>query len=409
VSKCYDYDVIIVGGGMVGTASACALSQLGLSVAIIDIKSAQTQWQQDTIDMRVSAITLASQRILKRLNAWPLILEKRANAYEHMHVWDASGSGYIHFDCADIGEPCLGHIIENNVVISSLWQIIQQQTIDIFAPAQIETIHFHHHQVEILLQYNQNTLNLTSKLIIAADGAQSLLRQQASIEVTAWSYHQHALVCTVKTSESHQQTAWQRFLSSGPLAFLPLQENYCSIVWSTSPEQANQLKHASDEQFLLELNSAIAESPLGEVNQTSSRGVFPLQRQHAQSYIAQRMVLVGDAAHTIHPLAGQGVNLGFLDVASLTQVISQALEQNKDIGAQHILRRYERARKGDNLLMMSSMDAFKWLFSNNNPSLSLLRNSGLKLSNQLPGVKNYFMQQAMGANRNLPPLAQAIY
>jgi 2-octaprenylphenol hydroxylase len=396
-------DVIIVGSGMVGLLLANALAGTQLSIAIVESSDHEPQWEQQHYDLRVSAITRASQRILENLGIWHDIQTRRISPFREMHVWDATGDGVIHFDSADIGLDCLGHIIENSVIQLALQQQAKlNNTVHWYQPALPEKLEFNKEHVSLKLG-NGTTLN--AKLIVGADGGNSWVRQQAGISIAATDYKQSAIVATVKTQKSHLETAWQRFMPTGPLAFLPLTDGYCSIVWSTTPENATTLIDCDGESFKQELANAFGHK-LGDILETSPRSAFPLRSQHANHYVKDRLALIGDAAHTIHPLAGQGVNLGFADAASLAQVLMDAMRDNKDIGSIKILRRYERWRKGDNLSMLSAMTGFKMLFGNENALLKTVRNLGLNVTDGMSPIKNIIIRHAMGMAGDLPKLAR---
>jgi 2-octaprenylphenol hydroxylase len=391
------HDIVIVGGGMVGSALACALGDSPLKIAIIENQTPVFDWPDEGFDIRVSAITRASQRLFEQLGVWDAICSARVSPYSEMHVWDATGNGSIHFDCAEVGESNLGHIIENRVITRALFRKAEQfDNIRLYCPAIPQRLALDPNTAQLELE--DGTI-LESTLLVGADGGQSWVRKQAGIEVATRNYNQHALVTTVKTSLSHQSTAWQRFLPTGPLAFLPLTMGYSSIVWSNTPEQAHELLELDDETFKLKL-ADVFEHKLGDIVELGPRAVFPLKGQHAKHYVKPHLALIGDAAHTIHPLAGQGVNLGFADVVELAQVILEAEHHRKDIGSFKTLRRYERSRRGDNLLMLESMGAFKALFSNDSPGLSKLRNLGLTLTDHFTPAKNLFIRQAMGLHHN---------
>lgn len=405
MSEQLEYDITIVGGGMVGAAIACALAPLNLRIAVLDAFVASTQWQPDEeFDLRVSALTRASQRFLNTIGAWEGMTARRIYPYRDMHVWDATGDGNIHFDCAELAEPDLGHIIENKVIQATLVERMQQfDNIHYLAPVKAVKLETSPQQACLTLEDGRQII---SKLIVGADGARSWVRQTVGIETSGWPYGQKAVVCVVTTEHSHQNTCWQRFLPTGPLAFLPMEGNRSSIVWSTTHEEADELLQLDESEFMARMSEALGDSPLGKVITTSKRAAFPLRLQHSHEYVRERIALAGDAAHAIHPLAGQGVNLGFLDAAALVELIRDRLEKGRDFGRYSNLRKYERARKSDNLLMMSSMDGFKRLFSNDNRLASLSRNLGLDLADRLTPLKNEIIQHAMGLKGDLPPLSR---
>lgn len=397
------YDIIIVGGGMVGNALACALDSAlhdnCLSVALIETNAPQTNWPRDSFDLRVSAITHASQHFLDGLGVWQAINNERATAYHQMHVWDAGGNGSIHFDCADIGEANLGHIIENRVINKALSEHANNiKNLDIYCPATPTQLLLDDHGAKLEID---NGGTLRADLLVGSDGGQSWVRQQTGISVSTRDYQQTAVVANVTTELSHQHTAWQRFLPTGPLAFLPLSDgmsdstNISSIVWSTTPAEAERLCALDEGRFNQELAVAFEEK-LGKITTSGPRASFPIKGQHASHYVKPHLALIGDAAHTIHPLAGQGVNLGFADAQCLAETILTAHATRKNIGSLKSLRRYERSRRGDNLLMLEAMGVLKQLFSNNTPGLRELRNAGLNLTDRIAPLKHLFMSKALG-------------
>ena len=392
------YDIIIVGGGMVGATLACGLAEEAenLSIAVIDASAPNLDWDKNSYDMRVSAITRASQTIFKNIDVWEKLVEQRVTPYRDMFVWDANSqgeTGELHFDSADMGEADLGHIIENRVIVKALHQrIAELPKIELLCPARLESIKFNSDKTELTLSDNTK---LSTKLVVGADGTRSWIRQQADIAVKGWDFDQAALVTTVKTEKHHQDTAWQRFLKTGPLAFLPLSEGHSSIVWSTSPDEAKRLTEISEEDFATELEQAF-ESKLGKIESVAGRAVFPLRLFETLNYVKPRLALVGDAAHTIHPLAGQGVNLGLADVASLMTVIVDALNDKKDIGDLKVLRRYERWRRADNRSMLVAMDGIKRLFGSELSVLQNVRRFGLNMADRITPLKNELMRRAMG-------------
>jgi 2-octaprenylphenol hydroxylase len=311
--------------------------------------------------------------------------------------------GDIHFDSAAIGEADLGHIIQNRAIQAALWERMRAcADITLLTPAVITLMDHEADSVSLLLDDGSR---ISCRLAVAADGANSRLRDMAGIGVDVHDFEQFGLVATVGTPRGHMETAWQRFLPNGPLAFLPVSPTHCSIVWSTTDDESQQLLAMSTDDFCSALNDA-SEGRLGTILCDDRRARFPLRSQHAGSYLADRLVLVGDAAHQIHPLAGQGVNLGFRDAATLAAVILAARNAGEPWYAHPVLRRYERARRGDNALTRKSMEAFNALFSNRIPPLRLLRNLGLRAADRSAVAKRFFMQQALGSGSDLPPLCR---
>jgi 2-octaprenylphenol hydroxylase len=397
------YDVAIVGGGMVGLTLALALKTSDLSVLVIDAELGDRPLGEQP-ELRVSALSLASENILRNLGVWGSLDDKRMLAYENMQVWDKDSFGKIKFSYQQVEQTHLGHIIENQSVRRSLWQEIEKsKNIELLAPHRITKLVFGQQESFITLD---NDSMMSARLVVGADGANSYVRQQAALPLTFWDYEHHAIVATVKSELPHQNTARQVFTASGPLAFLPLwNENSCSIVWSQQAPQAEHLMSLSDGEFNKALTASF-DGRLGFCTLASERQSYPLKMRYARQWLKDRVVLVGDAAHTIHPLAGQGANLGMLDAAALAEQIISLHEQDKDIGLAKNLRPYERWRKTEAIKMIASMEAFKRLFGGTNPFKKLLRDIGLSSIDHLPGAKQKFIQQAMGLDGELPKLAK---
>ncbi len=387
-----DFDVVIAGGGVPGLSLAARLGQAGFRVALVAAESPAQEWPEASIDLRVYAISRGSEALLRRLGAWPDIAP-RACAYRDMRVWDAQGRGAIHFNSAELGEAALGHIIEARVIARALLRVIDAcEAVTLLSPAVLERFSPPDGQWrEVALEDGRS---LRARLLIGADGKHSRVRDQAGLHAHAADYGQQALVAVVECERGHEETAWQRFLPTGPLAFLPLHDGRCSIVWSAVTAEAQRLRSLDDAAFRVALAEAF-EHRLGAVLSVGERVLFPLSRQHAERTVAARLALVGDASHVIHPLAGQGVNLGLKDVRALAEVLTLARDQRRDIGAVSVLRRYERARRGDNLGTLLLMDAFKQLFGSRVAPLRWLRNAGLNLVDAAPQAKSLIMRAAM--------------
>lgn len=396
------YDIAIVGGGMVGLATAIGLAQADLNVVVID--AGHTEAVSGEPRLRVSAINKASQRLLENLGAWSYLDTSRATPYQKMAVWDKDGFGKIAFDANSISETSLGAIIENDAISFALAKRVAEfDNITHIENQRLERIAFGEREAWLTLA---NGDNVSAALVIAADGANSWVREQCKIPLTFWDYGHHAIVATIRTEMPHLATARQVFLKDGPLAFLPLYEdNLCSIVWSVPPERANELLAMDKVQFERNLTAAF-DGRLGICQLESERQAFPLRMRYARHFARHRLVLAGDAAHTIHPLAGQGVNLGFLDAASIIEVISELQQAGKDIGDYAQLRALERWRKADAMEMIAAMEGFKRLFEGTNPLKKAIRDLGLNLVDNVAGLKTVFIQQAMGNKSALPKLCR---
>ncbi|NLS54181.1 FAD-dependent 2-octaprenylphenol hydroxylase [Hafnia alvei] len=388
------FDVVIAGGGMVGLATAAALQGSGLRIAVIENRIPEHAELTPEPALRVSAINAASERLLQHLGVWQDILALRASAYQGMEVWESDSFGRIAFRAQEYGHTHLGHIIENRVIQLALWNKVSRQSeVTMIAPATLQQVAWGENEAFITLDNGQM---LTARLVIGADGAHSWLRQHADIPLTFWDYGHHALVATIKTERPHEGCARQIFRPNGILAFLPLEDAHlCSIVWSVSPEEAQRLAALPECDFNRELAVAF-DTRLGLCEVVSARQSHPLVGRYARSFAAHRLALVGDAAHTIHPLAGQGVNLGFMDAAELASEIKRLQRQGKDIGRYMYLRRYERTRKHSAALMLTAMQGFRQLFDGDNPAKKLLRDVGMALADNLPGLKPRLVRHAMG-------------
>ncbi|MGB5605299.1 MAG: UbiH/UbiF/VisC/COQ6 family ubiquinone biosynthesis hydroxylase [Gammaproteobacteria bacterium] len=397
------FDVIVIGGGIVGATAACALGREGLTVALVEARAPGTAADESPRDARMYAVTRASERIFTALGVWDAIAAQGISEFREMEVWDAGGAGRIHFDAAELGEPYLGCIIEPRLMQSALTQQLAGLAgVELFCPARFRSIAITAESAEIVLQEGQT---LSAKLVIAADGPQSRVREQVGISVRTHDYRQRSLVALVSTERPHQDTAWQRFLPGGPLAFLPMHDGRCSIVWTRPADTVDALLALDEADFHAALGQAF-DYRLGRITASELRQAYPLRRLHADHYVSARVALVGDAAHAIHPLAGQGVNLGLLDAATLAEVVTAAWRAGRDPGMLQVLRRYERWRRGDNLLMMAAMDGLNRLFSNAQPPLQWARNLGLALMNRAGPARRALMRHAIGFGADLPATAQ---
>jgi len=396
-----NFDVVIVGGGMVGAAVACGLGNSPLKVAVIEQQMPEPFSPEQPHDLRVSALSVASRKILEAVGAWQGVVNRRLCPFRRMRVWETTGD--TEFSSNDINYSELGHIVENRVTQLALLDRLQGfSNIELFSPVQIKNIEYSENLSEVQLEDGRC---LTARVLVAADGGQSKVRQLVGLGVTSWDYQQQALVLYIETENPQQDITWQRFVASGPQAFLPLTGHHGSIVWYNSADEIRRLKKLDKDQLKQELQSNFP-SCLGKVKAILGIASFPLKRQHAQQYAKTGVVLVGDAAHMINPLAGQGVNIGLLDAAALVQVLLEAKNKNQDLGSLKVLKRYEKMRRFENLKMMTVMDAFYRVFSNEILPLKLIRNLGLGLAERVRPAKNKVMRMAMGLDGELPKLAK---
>ena len=397
-----EFDVVIVGGGMVGAAVGCGLGGSPLTVAVIESAPPEPFAPEQPHDLRVSALSIASKNILATVGAWEGIENRRLCPFRRMRVWETAGD--TEFCSDDIGERELGYIVENRITQLALLERLQQfANVEVICRVNVNKIHYEPGTACALELADGR--RLSARVVVAADGGQSRVRQAVGLGVTGWDYKQHALVIYVETAYGQQDITWQRFVPSGPQAFLPLTGHYGSIVWYNSPDQVSRLKALADDDLLKALQQAFPDC-LGKINAVLGRASFPLKRQHAQDYVKPGVALVGDAAHMINPLAGQGVNIGFLDAAALVEVLLDAHQKGEDIESLAVLKRYEKMRRNENLKMMTVMDAFYRVFSNDLLPVKFLRNLGLGLAERILPAKNMVMRNAMGIAGDLPKLAR---
>lgn len=400
-------EVAIIGGGLVGACAATLLADAGTvapdRIVVLEPRPPRPPDPAAEIDLRVSAVSRASQRILTACGVWDDLIAERASPYERMCVWDAAAQvdapSAIRFDCADVGEPDLGHIVENRRMQWALLRRAAELGVRV-VPAGLRALTRAGQGLGIELD---NDARLAATLVVAADGADSPARQMMDIPVSC-AQHGRAVVTHIRTDASHQRTAWQRFLPGGPIALLPLHDGRSSIVWSTSDEHARELMALEAPAFCRAVETA-TDGALGTVLDCSARADFPLRSSHAGRYVEDSFVLVGDAAHAVHPLAGQGVNLGFLDAAALAQVLGEA--SGEGLGDLRVLRRYERWRKGENLVMLNALDGINRLFSNQDRWLGTARRAGFAVTNRVGVLKEFFTRRALGTTGDLPELARA--
>jgi len=385
------YDIAVVGGGPVGAAAALALHTSGFKVALIERSQPPAAYDSRTYDIRVYAIAPQSMALLERLGVWPRIAAARVSPYRQMRVWVEQADSALCFSAADAGRNELGWIVEYGLIVDALWSALDG--VAVYAPVGIESIQFND-DLPPVLQFGDGR-SLQARLLIAADGANSSLRHAAGIDTIGWAYSQRAIVCHVKTVQPHRHTAWQRFLRSGPLAFLPLAGDRCSIVWSADEALADELMALEDAAFRTRLGAALG-GPLGAIVEATPRISLPLRLLHARDYVRPGLALIGDAAHTVHPLAGQGVNLGFADIETLVAELTAARDKRRDWSGIRTLQRYARARKSANLDMLAVTDGLYRLFKAPVPGLRTLLGVGIDGFDQLAPLKSWLARQATG-------------
>ncbi|MDL0430994.1 FAD-dependent monooxygenase [Marinobacter sp. TBZ242] len=414
------FDIVIVGAGMVGAALATGLGRNGFRVALVDRGSAPTFDASLSPDIRVSALSAGSERYLAELDVWSDILSMRATAYSRLAVWDETQHplsnlfprkiAEVVFDARNLSTSHLGHIVENRVTQQALWNCAASlSTVSLFADNAVARLDNGQDHASVALE---DGTELTCQLVVGADGAASVVRDIAGIGVTRDQYQQQAMVISVRYQGPVEDITWQGFYPSGPRAFLPLHsagngESWASLVWYDSPEELARLKSLDNEALMAEIQNAFPPE-LPPLTHIDARASFPIARQHARNYVKNRVVLVGDAAHTINPLAGQGVNLGFQDARALQNVVREARRAGLNLADPAWLTQYERQRRPANRRMMLAMDVFYHLFSNRTPPLHLLRNLGLGAAKAMPFARNRVAKYAMGIDEELPPVIRQL-
>ena len=380
-------DVAVIGGGMVGGALALGLAQNGFSVVVLDKAPPPAFDPTAQPDVRISAISAASVQLLRSLGVWDAVLAMRAHPWRRLETWEWQ-TAHVVFDAAELKLPNLGYMVENNVLQLALWQALEAHPqVTLLHGSALKEIHGQH------LHLADDT-EIVARLVVGADGAQSQVRQLAGIGVHGWQYPQSCMLITVKSENEPGDSTWQQFTPTGPRAFLPLYDNWASLVWYDTPARIRQLQSLSMTQLQREISAHFPER-LGNVTPVAA-GAFPLTRRHALQYVQPGLALVGDAAHTIHPLAGQGVNLGYRDVDALLDVLANARSVGEDWASLPVLERYQSRRRVDNLLMQSGMDLFYAGFSNDLGPLRVLRNVGLMAAQRAGVLKRQALKYALG-------------
>lgn len=393
-----DYDIIIVGAGAVGTALTALIANSGLRIALLDGREPAPYNPADPLDLRVFALSRASEQLLRSVDAWESISQSRLSTYTGMHVWQSNDRGHIEFDAADVGEPNLGHIVENRLLQTALLEsALNHDNVTALWSQTCAELTVTRHQARLQLDSGRE---LSARLVIGADGARSRVRRWAGIEAPTHHYKQRAVVSHLTTEQPHLGIARQVFLDEGVLALLPLADGRVSLVWSTSDSRAQKLLSLDADGFNKAVSQA-SEQRLGMVTASDRRASFALTRRHAEQYVRARIALVGDAAHTVHPLAGQGVNLGLLDAGALATVIQAAVGKGRDWSSIATLRRYERDRRTANAPMIRAFDSLQKLF-NTAPPLNRIAGVGLSLINRITPARNALIKQALGLGHIAP-------
>jgi 2-polyprenylphenol 6-hydroxylase len=392
-------DIAIIGGGIVGLAIAVGLKESGLRIAVLEQNEPETLTPDAAL--RVSALNLAAENFLQRLGAWNSLVRKQP--YTQMAVWERNSHYRLQFDAASVMQPHLGHIIENRAIIAALWQQLTDSSVTVLRPCPIVSVSSSAEGALILPEQGEPLL---ASLIVGADGAHSRLRQQFNFPLTQWDYGHSALVATIETALPHGNCARQLFQTEGPLALLPLwQSNLCSIVWSVSPQRAQQLQSLPPAEFNKLLTIA-SDGVLGSCQLVSERALLPLKARYARDIIKDRCILVGDAAHTVHPLAGQGVNLGLMDAAALVEAVMKQVTEQRWNGETRFLAPYVRWRKTEAVQMLLAMEGIKRLFTPSDGLSRQVRDLGMGLLDRMMPMKQQLIRQAMGLAGEIPALAK---
>ena len=387
------FDVLVIGGGMVGAVLAVALERAGFRIGLVEARRPPPFAATGDYDLRVSAVAPGPRALLDELGLWERIAARRVSPYRGMRVWDAGGRSLLEFEHTALGLPELGHIVENNLIVDEAWAAVG--SVRVFCPAMLTSLDVDAEAARVELDDGRS---LSASLVIGAEGANSPVRRMAGIRTVGWPYHQRCTVGTVTPEKPHQAVAWQRFTPTGPVAFLPLADGRCSLAWHADEPLADTLAELDDETFCERLTEASG-GVLGRIRAVGKRGAFPLRLLHAVDYVRERVALVGDAAHVVHPMAGQGVNLGLLDAASLSRVLAEGRDAGRDPGEAALLRRYQRSRKTENLAMLAATDTFKHVFGSRHPVLARLRDRAIAAADGIGPVKRLMIRHATGMGK----------
>ena len=401
-----DFDILIIGGGLVGASLACALRESGLRLGLIEAVPLAAS-AQPSHDDRALALAYGSKRIFESMGCWRDIAP-HATAIEHIHISDRGRFGITRLSAVEARLPALGYVVPHRALGAALLKTMQaSKNIDWLCPAEMQDIRLVPESASVTIRHNDLNKTITARLVIAADGAHSAVRAALGIEAERTEYRQSAIVTTVTTSEAHGNTAYERFTDTGPLALLPLHKNECAVVWSAKDSEVQTILGWSDAEFLEQLQDRFGDR-LGAFTRLGKRAAWPLALTRVPEQVRERLALIGNAAHTVHPVAGQGFNLGLRDVASIAEILTDAGRAGEDIGSLAVLRRYADWRSRDNQITAGFTNGLIRIFSNNAFPLTFLRNAGLLAVDLMPGVKRGFVRVTSGLSGRLPRLARGL-
>lgn len=401
-----DYDLIIVGGGMVGASLACALSTQNIRIAIIEAVPYQAE-KQPSYDDRAIALSFGTSRIFNGMGLWSAI-KPHATAIKHIHVSDQGRFGFTRLDHQQEGVDALGYVITARDLGKSLVQQLDQlNNLTLLSPAKLTDLTLGNEYATAVINRDGKSESITARLIVAADGGNSIVRHKLDIDTTDHDYQQTAIIANITPERLHQSVAYERFTRHGPLALLPMDDNRCALVWTRNPEDAKRILELDDKSFLAELQSSFG-NRLGRLLKSGKRSAYPLRLVRAQEQVRNRLALIGNAAHTLHPIAGQGFNLGLRDVAALAQTIADALQKEQDIGELSVLNQYAQWRSRDHRQVIGFTNTLVNTFSNHFPPMAFARNLGLLATDIIPPLKHSLARHSMGISGRLPRLARGL-